>query len=180
MYDQNYDHSILFQGDIIKDIKFNILPNSEIRMCNIENPPSEDYSKQIFMNDFQINHSIYYTNIGMVLSQNCDIDHRKFILLAPVFTIASRYVRQNSHISSLRGHKICYEIHLQPTQNLPESFVDLQVIIPYNKSRINLQDRIAVLSMFGRGLVQQQLRDYFGRLEAPTYIEPSLPQTSGI
>ncbi|HLL61240.1 MAG TPA: hypothetical protein VK338_05965 [Candidatus Nitrosocosmicus sp.] len=170
MYEDTYDATLLFQGDIIDNIEFYLYPFNSIQDCETQKP-SEEPHKEIFKKDYSIKHAITYTNIGIILSQNCDIDNRKFILLAPVFPVSKRYPNNNNHLIDLRKHRINYEIHLPHIKNLPESFADLQLIVPYYKEKINLANRIAVLSIYGRSLLQQHLRDFFGRVEISLYIQ---------
>lgn len=180
MYTQQFDQGLLYQGDILKDIPFIVLPDSNIQLPNIENTQvSDDSSRPFFGQDNDVCVAIRYKAMGMIISQNCDIDNKNYILVTPIFPIELRYTNSRNHLISLRKQKVKYEIHLPPINSLMiESFVDLQVINTVKKEFVKIQNRVAVLSDYGRSVLTEHLRDYFGRVEIKPYVEPS-PESSG-
>jgi hypothetical protein len=57
---------------------------------------------------------------------------------------------------------------------MEESFVDLQIINPIKREHLIKENRIAVLSDYGRSVLAEHLRDFYGRVEIKPYVE--IPQ----
>lgn len=164
MYGQEFDENLLYQGDVVKDLPFPVCPEQEVAIAPGEVDISQESTNNFFKGDPQLITALKYSRTGMIISQNCDIENREFILISPVFEINEKY-SDDDHIISLKGQKVKYELYLPSTTNFNESFVDLQLISVIKKEKIDKTKRILVLSDYGQALLQQHLRNYLGRME---------------
>lgn len=136
-----------YQGDILQDIPFLIVEN-------YNNPEDGIYTK-----DFKI----------MLLSQSCDIQRRKYIIIAPVITIQEleRTGESNSNqIRALREQKINYWFYLPEDGSaniLPESYVEFTKITHIPRDLLDKNKRVKCLSDLGRHWLGFKLGNFFGR-----------------
>jgi len=171
MYTQSYDPNLLYQGDVLKNIPFVLLPNSDLSVSTLDRQfELDNLTKDFFGVKPKVVPSEFYSTTGMIISQNCDIDNRNFILCAPIFPISLRYPQNNQHVIQLKKQRVNYEMYLESNPEFNESFVDLQLISAVKQTIIKKENRIAVLSVYGKSVLQQHLRDFLGRIETKDYI----------
>ncbi len=134
-----------YQGDILTDSPFFIIPKDFGKK-----------NKNIHIEEFTV----------MILSQTCDIQHRDFIVIAPVITIEklekSRVVNSDQ-IRSLRQQKTKYWFYLPNDNNFPESYVEFTKIVSIPKKLLDKKKRIKSLSDLGRHWLAYKISDFFGR-----------------
>lgn len=106
----------------------------------------------------------------MLVSRSCDIDKesRKHFLISPVIPInsLSPAQRTDEKLRDLRGNGIFHWFYLPGSGDLPESFADLSMMVPFHRSyfepemiRTNL---LARLSLQGTASLQTSLSNFYG------------------
>lgn len=145
MYAQIEESHSFYQGDILRDTPFFIIPKS---FTETEN------------GILQQNETV------MILSQTCDIERRDFLIVARVISVnflkKDIGVGDNYH-ESLKKRKVKYYFYLPADNDFEESCVDFGQIIYIPKKALNKSNRIKSLSDIGRHWLAYQLTDYFGR-----------------
>lgn len=104
--------------------------------------------------------SAYRTNI-MIISQSCDIEHREFVAVAPIFPLEQ--VEGKSRRDAIKSNRVNYRFYLPPAADLVESYVDFTVINSVKRSRLNVANRIASLSDLYRHHLADALHRFFCR-----------------
>ncbi|MHA1395919.1 MAG: hypothetical protein ACTSRZ_20640 [Promethearchaeota archaeon] len=168
----------IFQGDIFcNQIIITIPPNIQIirknkneeyRVFKLEELPDAFTNKELII-VYAIKSNI------IVLSQTCDIEHREFISIAPVFPLTN--INNIDKINSLKNNKVNYRFYIPESKNLEESYAELTLIHSIPKEYLKLENRISSLSDYSRHLLQDQLNRYFCRPfvseEKPFFIFPN-------
>ena len=103
----NFNESFLAQGDIVTNIPFLLI--------------DDDGEENEFITD------------GLIISNTCDIENDKNILIAPFFPIDefSQYI----NINSLQNNTI-YRLVFFPDDKYSKKFADLSLISPFPKKKI--------------------------------------------
>lgn len=177
MTESQADSERIFQGDIFKDqIIITIPPNIQIlRETESEEFKSfnlEELSDAFEQKEYELTvvHAIK-SNI-IVLSQTCDIEHREFISIAPVFPLTK--IESETKRETIRNHKFNYRFYIAASDILPESYAELTLINSIKKEILTLDKRIFSLSDYARQWLQDTLNRCFCRpfiSEEKEYIE---------
>ena len=112
---------------------------------------------------------------AMILSQTCDIEHREFVLVAPVLPLSDVERESSSTARLIRDFKVFYRFYLPAipsdeetaTQGLPESFVDLTSVRSVSHDSLQMQQRIASLTSGGYRLLTGALNCFLTRPGRP-------------
>jgi len=152
MYAAFSPKQIFYQGDILTDTPFFKIPK-KFQKKNKDNIRFEDFTV-------------------MILSQTCDIKHKDFVVIAPVFTIEKLEgsgVVNKEQIDSLKKQRTKYWFYLPQDNGFPESYVEFTKLISIPKVLLKKNKRIKALSDLGRHWLAYKISDFFGRpIERPT------------
>jgi hypothetical protein len=112
----------------------------------------------------------------MIVSQTCDIQTDKkrgdIVLVTPILEmeeyekelIKTKEPSQVSNIlQSIRNQETGYYFYLKPSGTFKESYVNLTVIAPLNRTLVKIDKRILCLSPYSRHHLQYLLSCFFGR-----------------
>jgi|GEM_PF-2488333 len=159
------DTTTLFQGDVIKDFPFYILEKSQPIRRNEAGLFEQD-------GDLESEHSLHAVESNkqsvMILSQSCDLQRRKNIVVCPVYGL-DQFIIDNTinadSARSIRDRKNNYLFYLPAFADLPESIADLQTMLYVPRAfLINyLPQRMTSLSDLGRHHLGWTLASFFGR-----------------
>lgn len=171
----------IYQGDIIVNFNFIVPPLGEptslqqtkdslnkVPLSKLTNAYSRG-SESLIVNSFRTN--------GMIITQTCDIQRRKYISLCPVHPMINienelaeegfGKKRIRDFIDTLQKQKINYYFYLpEITVNkvkLEEGYADLQVINSVPTQNISNYQRLVTLSDKGRHWLDYKLMNLFGR-----------------
>lgn len=105
----------------------------------------------------------------MIISQTCDIAHREFTLVCPVFALSS--IDNDDRAQATRSGRIYHRFYLpeiprpgNPEEMArPESFAELSVICAVRQGLISTDRRIASLTHTGGELLAGRLSRFFSR-----------------
>ncbi len=161
----------IYQGDIFKeqiiitippDLKLLRLDDDEryvlYALDELENAFKGNSSEALVANAVQ-------TNV-IVLSNTCDIDHREFVSIAPLFPLD---IISNTDVQrSIKERKINYMFFLPSSGECPDSYADLNLINSVKKEILNLDNRTSSLSEYAQRWLQDTLYRYFCR---PVYMK---------
>ena len=170
-YNENPDEN-LYQGDILHHFPIVILPDQlEIARPIIPTKVSEGLIEAELKLESELPDafskgtelilaSAYSANI-MILSQTCDIDHREFVAVAPIFPLEQ--VEGKSRRDAVKENRVNHRFYLPPVADFVESYVDFTVINSVKRSRLNVANRIASLSDLYRHHLAEALHGFFCR-----------------
>ncbi len=154
-----------YQGDILLNYNFITPPigkpyvfkengtsSSVVALDSLQAPYAVDNKEKLIVNSFLAN--------AMIITQTCDLQRRDFISVCPVFpftTIKNKLAenswgeqRINSFITDIKSQKVNYYFYLPPysldTIQVPESYVDLQVINAMPLANLSSYSKIISLS----------------------------------
>ncbi len=171
----------IYQGDIVLNFSFIVPPlgesiiiqssgNSLIKtpISSVSSPYSSG-SENLLVNSFRAS--------GMIITQTCDIQRRKYISLCPVHPFNDireeltqeglEEKRIEKFIESIKQQRINYYFYLPPAilneVRIEESYVDLQVINSAPRENISNYQRLITLSDKGRHWLDYKLINLFGR-----------------
>jgi len=168
-YESNPDPIRLYQGDIIKNFPVAVLPESVkvVRFKKKRQNYSEAliYSKDRLDDAFENGSEVILASSTlmnvMILSQTCDIEHREFVSIAPVFDINN--IKNRSKRDAVRNGKTFYRFYLPKLVSFQESFLDITTINSIRRATLKIEDRILSLSHFGRSHLSYFIFNYFNR-----------------
>lgn len=148
--DLNYD--FLYQGDLIKDFPFFIF--------------DEDILNGKFGTDNEAKLEVR-AKLGliMILSQTCDIEHRKNVIVCPVYEMRN-FSFNKDETESIKERRTGYWFYLPKLENIiDESVADFQTIyyVPRDLLDQNKKNKILTLTDWGRHHLGWALGSYFGR-----------------
>ncbi len=156
-----------FQGDILRDVALFRAPEKlllarQVGACErlVELVPIETVPDAFVQGLENILVPTFRTT-AMILSQTCDIEHRDFILIAPIFPLSQ--IEQQTRREAIMKDKVNYRFYLPSIDALPESFVDLQIINTILKEHLSLDQRMASLSDRGRHMLAEKIHRFFCR-----------------
>ena len=165
----------LHQGDIIADFPVVLIPESGLHI--VYEQYSETYPKTAtisratevpgaFERGLEPIIANAYQSMVMVLSHTCDIEHREFIAVAPLFMLSS--VSSAERRRSIMKYKVNYRFYLPPYKNLiDDSYVDFIIINTVKRDLVHVDKRILSLDEYGRSLFVDSLYRYFCRPVPP-------------
>lgn len=108
-------------------------------------------------------------NTVMILSHSCDIGHRDFVAVAPIFLLSS--VLNADRRRSIRNYQVNYRFYLpHHTISIDDSYVDFAIINTVMNSSIDATKRILSLDEQGRALLIHGLYIYFCRPIIPKFL----------
>ena len=143
---------ILYQGDLIKDFPFLIFDKEE----PIENFTQDGETK------LNINAKL---SLVMILSQTCDVQRRKNIIICPVYKVKD-FEFSKDELIKIKKRRTGYWFYLPEIEGvLEESIADFQTIFYASRKLIEnyKSNKIATLSDWGRHHLGWALSGYFGR-----------------
>jgi len=105
----------------------------------------------------------------IVLSQTCDIEHREFVAISPVYPLGA--ISNPDTTGAVRQGKVHHrfflpaaEAHCLPeATDLPDSWAELSVINSVPRDRLPLDERIASLTVQGQNRLAAHLNRFFTR-----------------
>lgn len=168
-YEPNPDPKIFFQGDILIDFPVTILPDTikivrlqeKLKDFSVARVYERDKLEDAFVNGSEPVLAKASLMKIMILSQTCDIEHRDFISIAPVFPITN--IENKSKRESIRKKKVLYRFHLPSEGDFEESFLDITTINSVRRTTLKLENRTLSLSHFGRSHLVFFIYNYFNR-----------------
>jgi hypothetical protein len=168
-YETNPDPTRFFQGDILASFPVTILPES-VKIVRLEGKGEGFSLGRVYerdkLNDAFLNGSeavlakASLMNI-MILSQTCDIEHREFVSIAPVFPITN--IDSVAKQEAIRKRKVLYRFYLPLEGKFEESFLDITTINSVRRATLKLENRILALSHYGRSHLTFFINNYFNR-----------------
>jgi len=168
-YESRPDQGKLFQGDIIEKFPVVTLPE-DIKIVRFKER-FEDYSEatvhRIDKLDVAFNAGTEAILVQaslmdiMVISQTCDIYHRDFVTIAPIFPLSN--VDKKSQQKAIIDRKTFYRFYLPLINNFPESYLDITTINSVKLENLKIDNRILSLSDFGRSHLTYFINNYFNR-----------------
>jgi hypothetical protein len=168
-YEYNPDPIRLYQGDIIKNFPVTELPEN-IKLVRLKEK-GENYSEAFVYDKDQIDNAfengseVILANATlmnvMILSQTCDIEHREFVSIAPVFNIYN--IEKSAKREAVRKGKTFYRFFLPSSENFQESFLDITTINSVKRVTLKIENRILSLSHYGRHHLVYFINSYFNR-----------------
>lgn len=171
----------IYQGDIISNFSFIVSPLGEpitiqtdagnlkqIQLSKIQHPYKEG-KETLLVNSFLAD--------GMIVSQTCDIQRRKYISICPVHRLTKiikdltndGWVEKQikNFVDTLRKQNVNYYFFLPQGivdgTSIEESYVDLQMINSFPTANIERYARVLALSDKGRHWLDFKLISLFGR-----------------
>ena len=157
--------NILYQGDVITNFPFHIFKNSQSVKKNdagyFEIDPDGDSE-----------HTLHIVQASksrvIILSQSCDIQRRKNIIICPVYNLVDFTTENTINADSLRNireRKLYYLFYLPAFLDFPESIADLQTMLYVPKSVIEQFAGKKTISLddLGRHHLAWSLATFFGR-----------------
>lgn len=168
-YELNQDPKRFFQGDILKNFPVTILPDiikivrlqDKLKNFSVAHVYEKDKLKDAFVNGSEpVLAKASLMNI-MILSQTCDIEHRDFISIAPIFPITN--IENKSKREVIRKKRVLYRFHLPAEGKFEESFLDITTINSVRRTTLKLEHRTLSLSHFGRSHLIYFIYNYFNR-----------------
>lgn len=158
------DETTLYQGDILDNFPFQILDGQQpIKKTasgfEIDGNGAQEASLQAVESRRQK---------VMILSQNCDLQRRKNVIICPVHELA-QFTSDNTlnadSLRDIRGRRNYYLFYLPAFGSLQESIADLQtmVYVPRSVVASYIEKRSVSLSDFGRHHLSWTLAVLFGR-----------------
>jgi len=136
-YEDDPDSNNFYQGDVLKDYDIIILPDKTAKSQLVETSVSTTGTAQMFVKKLRA--SI------MIISQTCDILHRDFVAICPVFPISR--LANNERKDAVRGGKVNYRFWLpEKIGYIEESYVDFQIINTIKRDNLDLTSRVVALT----------------------------------
>lgn len=175
MYEVRPANEPLHQGDVVADFPVVLIPESDPYI--VYEQYSETYPKAAtifratevagaFEKGLEPIIANAYQSMVMVLSHTCDIEHREFIAVAPLFTLSS--VSSAERRRSIINYKVNYRFYLPRYKHLIEdSYVDFVIINTVKPYLVPVNKRILSLDEHGRSLLVDSLYRYFCRPVLP-------------
>lgn len=178
--DGEYDTDKLYQGDILDNFPFFILPGEEFNLLEenfLEDVEQRNYRIEQYETVPARENLVSAVDVKRsrvaVLSQTCDIQQRDFVMIAPVFPlarlIASGDIRGGgeSMLRARKEGKYNYLFYLEPDTDgsITESVIDLQQMHYFSKQLVLAQkdNRILAMSDWGQHHLGWKLSCFFGR-----------------
>ncbi len=173
--------SSLYQGDILEGVPVVVMPPASGRPWTILKPsppvsrdqallgmlPKNFYPRpkepdpEVWVEQQELVLAKGIKTRIAVLTQSCDLVHRNYIQVAPVYS-SDRLGDMKQQ--SLRLLDIVYMFYLPPNgANLPESYVDLSQIVSIHRSYLKTATAKIQLSATATIALQTHLADFFGR-----------------
>lgn len=151
MYSDLDKRNPFFQGDILQDTPFFVIPKGF------------DKSKRATIQNLDV----------VILTQTCDIERRDFVIIGRVVRLQELVetgVSQNliESLCKRSPTRPKYLFYLPPDRSFEESYIDFTQITYTPKNILKKRNRVKSLSDLGRHWLAYQLSDYFGRPFDPT------------
>jgi len=168
-YEPSPDPTRFFQGDILENFPVVILPETvkvvrlqeKLKNHSVAHVHKQDELEDAFANGSEAILANASLMDIMILSQTCDIEHREFISIAPVFPISN--IENQSKQDAIRKKKVSYLFHLPTEGKFEESFLDITTVNSVRRVTLKLENRILSLSHFGRSHLAYFIYNYFNR-----------------
>ncbi len=168
-YEQYPDVTMFFQGDILRNFPVSIL-SEKLKIVRLKKK-YEDFSVAHIYEESKLNDAFangsesilakaFLMNV-MILSQTCDIEHREFVSIAPIFPLSN--VENISTQNAIRKRKVFYRFYLPSEGDFEESFLDITTINSVSRSTLRLEDRFLSISHYGRSNLAHFVYNYFNR-----------------
>lgn len=179
-YDPNPDGRLLAQGDVVDGVTFVWTPPKNKRWVLMRPLPAESLKRPVGglprtfkayidgelqtaweRDDGELVMAAGYAQTCMILSQSCDLDHRKNVQIAPVSSLTD--ITNDRTRNNVRAGDVGYFYYLPPNGDFPESYADLNQITTIDPSYLRIDQLRVRLSP--RGLVDfmNLLSDYFAK-----------------
>lgn len=154
MYVQANDlnQDTFYQGDLVKDFPFLIF-DKEISLDNLAVTAEAKLEIKAKL------------NLAMILSQTCDVQNRKNVIVCPVYKM-QEFDFKKEEVNSIKKRKTGYWFYLPKLDGvIDESIADFQTIyyIPREVLDKYKRNKIVTLSDWGRHHLGWALSGYFGR-----------------
>ncbi len=194
MYDDTPPSDILQQGDIFQNVPIFFIPPLPLRIIREKSEGVAPVVKIADIFHYQTSLDLISekspniveetaavdlrVRTAMIMSQTCDVLHRKAIAICPVFSF-SEYKEKliselgcderqaENKLQAIRDRKVNYFFYLESHNNFPESLADLQEINTANKDFLKLEHRSVSLNNLSRHILAHQLGNYFMRPAIP-------------
>lgn len=180
LYDQNPDGKLFAQGDVVDGVPFVWTPPKSRRWVLLRPLPTQPVTAPIgglprkfnaFLDgelqtawnrpDGELIMAPGYARPAIILSQSCDLDHRKSVHIAPVLPITE--VANDRTKENIRAGEVGYYYYLPPTGTFPESFADLTHITTIDPTYLRIDQLLIRLSAVGLTDFMNFLSDYFAK-----------------